>query len=75
MRRLWQSRSDTGASICRGVAWPAASYGLPDLGITEMNDVLVDVERITAVTDVPLLVDIDTGWGGAFKYCAPPSRR
>ncbi|PSQ90452.1 MAG: methylisocitrate lyase [Proteobacteria bacterium SW_6_67_9] len=42
-----------------------ASYGLPDLGMTEMNDVLADVRRITAVTDTPLLVDIDTGFGGA----------
>ncbi|TBW51563.1 methylisocitrate lyase [Marinobacter halodurans] len=44
-----------------------ASYGLPDLGMTTMNDVLEDVRRITAVTDAPLLVDIDTGWGGAFN--------
>lgn len=44
-----------------------ASYGLPDLGMTSMNDVLEDVRRISAVTDVPLLVDIDTGWGGAFN--------
>ncbi|MEP1216154.1 MAG: methylisocitrate lyase [Marinobacter sp.] len=44
-----------------------ASYGLPDLGITSMNDVVEDVRRITAATDVPLLVDIDTGWGGAFN--------
>lgn len=44
-----------------------ASYGLPDLGITTMNDVVEDVRRITAATDVPLLVDIDTGWGGAFN--------
>jgi len=44
-----------------------ASYGLPDLGMTSMNDVLEDVRRITAVTEVPLLVDIDTGWGGAFN--------
>ncbi|NOK59087.1 MAG: methylisocitrate lyase [Chloroflexi bacterium AL-W] len=43
-----------------------ASYGLPDLGITTLNDVLVDVQRITNVTALPLLVDIDTGWGGAF---------
>ena len=48
-----------------GVA--AASYGLPDLGITQLSDVLEDVSRITAVTSVPLLVDIDTGWGGAFN--------
>jgi len=44
-----------------------ASYGLPDLGITTLNDVLVDVERITNACDVPLLVDIDTGFGGAFN--------
>jgi methylisocitrate lyase len=42
-----------------------ASYGLPDLGITSMEDVLVDVRRITGVTDLPVLVDIDTGWGHA----------
>lgn len=44
-----------------------ASYGLPDLGMTTMNDVVEDVRRITAAVDVPLLVDIDTGWGGAFN--------
>lgn len=44
-----------------------ASFGLPDLGITTVNDVLEDVRRITAATDLPLLVDIDTGWGGAFN--------
>ena len=48
-----------------GVA--AASLGLPDLGITALEDVLVDVRRITYVTDLPLLVDADTGWGGAFN--------
>ncbi|TOL58659.1 isocitrate lyase/phosphoenolpyruvate mutase family protein, partial [Vibrio parahaemolyticus] len=42
-----------------------ASYGLPDLGITTLNDVLVDVDRITNACDLPLLVDIDTGFGGA----------
>ena len=47
-----------------GVA--GASYGLPDLGMTTLNDVLEDVSRITRVTDLPLLVDADTGWGGAF---------
>lgn len=40
-----------------------ASYGLPDLGMTTMNDVLEDVRRITAVSDTPLLVDIDTEVG------------
>lgn len=44
-----------------------ASYGLPDLGMTSLNDVLVDVNRITSACDLPLLVDIDTGWGGAFN--------
>jgi len=44
-----------------------ASYGLPDLGMTSMNDVVEDVRRITAASDLPLLVDIDTGWGGAFN--------
>lgn len=43
-----------------------ASYGLPDLGLTTLNDVLEDVRRITGATRTPLLVDIDTGWGGAF---------
>ena len=48
-----------------GVA--AASYGVPDLGITTMDDVLIDAKRITAASSLPLLVDIDTGWGGAFN--------
>ncbi|MDN0085549.1 methylisocitrate lyase [Crenobacter sp. SG2305] len=48
-----------------GVA--AASNGIPDLGITQPEDVLIDIRRITDVTDLPLLVDIDTGWGGAFN--------
>ncbi len=44
-----------------------ASFGMPDLGMTSLNDVLEDVRRITAATQVPLLVDADTGWGGAFN--------
>jgi len=48
-----------------GVA--ASSMGLPDLGITTLQDVLIDVERITRVCELPLLVDADTGWGGAFN--------
>lgn len=44
-----------------------ASYGLPDLGITSLDDVLIDARRITSRVDVPLLVDIDTGWGSAFN--------
>lgn len=46
-----------------GVA--TASYGLPDLGITSLADVLEDVRRITSVCDLPMLVDCDTGWGAA----------
>jgi methylisocitrate lyase len=48
-----------------GVA--ASSLGVPDLGISTMDDVLTDVRRITENTDLPVLVDIDTGWGGAFN--------
>jgi methylisocitrate lyase len=48
-----------------GVA--ANSLGMPDLGISTMEDVLIDVRRITEATSIPLLVDIDTGWGGAFN--------
>lgn len=48
-----------------GVA--ANSLGMPDLGISTMEDVLTDVRRITDVTSLPVLVDIDTGWGGAFN--------
>jgi methylisocitrate lyase len=43
------------------------SLGLPDLGISTLDDVLTDVRRITDTTDLPLLVDADTGWGGAFN--------
>ena len=48
-----------------GVA--AGSLGVPDLGISTLEDVLIDVRRITDAVDTPLLVDIDTGWGGAFN--------
>ena len=50
-----------------------ASFGLPDLGMTSLNDVCEDVRRISSATELPLLVDADTGWGGAFniaKTCA-----
>jgi len=50
-----------------GGACANASYGLPDLGITTMNDVMEDARRITAAVDIPLVIDIDTGWGGAFN--------
>ena len=48
-----------------GVA--AGSLGLPDLGISTLDDVLIDIRRITDVCTLPLLVDVDTGWGGAFN--------
>ncbi len=48
-----------------GVA--ASSCGIPDLGITSLEDVLIDLRRITDVSQLPVLVDIDTGWGGAFN--------
>ena len=48
-----------------GVA--ANSLGMPDLGISSMEDVLIDARRIVDATGMPLLVDIDTGWGGAFN--------
>jgi methylisocitrate lyase len=48
-----------------GVA--ANSLGLPDLGISTMDDVLIDIRRITEAGKLPLLVDADTGWGGAFN--------
>ncbi len=44
-----------------------ASYGLPDLGMTMLEDVCIDIRRITGRCDLPLLVDADTGWGGAFN--------
>jgi methylisocitrate lyase len=44
-----------------------ASFGLPDLAITTVNDVAEDAKRITGRVDLPLLADIDTGWGGAFN--------
>lgn len=44
-----------------------ASFGLPDLGMTSLNDVCEDIRRITGATALPLLVDADTGWGGAFN--------
>jgi len=44
-----------------------ASYGLPDIGMTMLEDVCIDIRRITGRCDLPLLVDADTGWGGAFN--------
>ena len=58
-------RANHKAIYLSGSGVAAASYGLPDLGVTTMEDVLIDVKRITNATSLPLLVDIDTGWGDA----------
>ncbi len=50
-----------------GGAVSAGSCGIPDLGITTMDDVLVDVRRVTDITGLPVMVDVDTGWGAAFN--------
>ncbi|HEX4974683.1 MAG TPA: methylisocitrate lyase [Pseudomonadales bacterium] len=64
---IMAKRAGHQAIYLSGAGVANASYGLPDLGITSLNDVLVDVQRITSACDLPLLVDIDTGWGGAFN--------
>jgi methylisocitrate lyase len=60
-------RSGFKALYVSGGGVAAGSLGVPDLGITTMEDVLTDVRRITDITDLPVLVDIDTGWGSAFN--------
>lgn len=50
-----------------GAGVAAASMGLPDLAITTLNDVLIDIDRISSATELPLMVDADTGFGGAFS--------
>jgi len=70
---LLAERSGFRALYLSGAGVANASFGLPDLGMTSLNDVCEDVRRITSATDLPLLVDADTGWGGAFniaKTCA-----
>ncbi len=64
---LLAERAGFRALYLSGAGVANASYGLPDLGITSLPDVLEDVRRITGATELPLLVDIDTGWGGAFS--------
>lgn len=64
---LLAARAGFQALYLSGGGVAAASYGLPDLGITDLHDVLEDVYRITYATPLPLLVDIDTGWGSAFN--------
>src|SRR5678816_2990855 len=64
---LLAERAGFKAIYLSGAGVANASFGLPDLGITTLNDVLEDVRRITGACDLPLLVDADTGWGGAFS--------
>lgn len=64
---LLARRAGFRAIYLSGAGVANASFGLPDLAVTTMNDVLEDARRITAVVDLPLLVDIDTGFGGAFS--------
>ena len=64
---LLAERAGFKAIYVSGAGVANASFGLPDLGMTTLGDVLEDVRRITAVTPLPLLVDVDTGFGGAFN--------
>jgi methylisocitrate lyase len=64
---LLAERAGFRALYLSGAGVANASFGLPDLGITTLNDVCEDVRRITQATTLPLLVDADTGWGGAFQ--------
>jgi len=64
---LLAERAGYRAIYLSGAGVANASFGLPDLGMTSLNDVCEDIRRITGATDVPLLVDADTGWGTAFN--------
>ena len=64
---LMAKHSGFNALYLSGGGVAANSLGMPDLGISTMEDVLTDIRRITDVCDLPLLVDVDTGWGGAFN--------
>jgi len=64
---LLAERAGFRAIYLSGAGVANASFGLPDLGITMLNDVCEDVRRITSATNLPLLVDADTGWGAAFN--------
>lgn len=63
---LLAEQSGFRAIYLSGAGVANASFGLPDLGLTTLNDVCEDVRRITGATELPLLVDADTGWGQAF---------
>ncbi|HEX6997940.1 MAG TPA: methylisocitrate lyase [Gammaproteobacteria bacterium] len=64
---LLAERAGFEAVYLSGAGVANASYGMPDLGITTLHDVLEDARRITGACDLPLLVDADTGWGSAFN--------
>lgn len=64
---LMAKRTGYRALYLSGGGVAANSLGMPDLGISTMEDVLIDARRIVEATGMPLLVDIDTGWGGAFN--------
>ncbi len=64
---LLAEREGFKALYLSGAGVANASFGLPDLGVTALGDVLEDARRITAATDLPLLVDVDTGFGSAFN--------
>lgn len=64
---LLAERAGFKALYLSGAGVANASFGLPDLGITSLNDVCEDARRITGATHLPLLVDADTGWGTAFN--------
>jgi len=64
---MMATRAGYRALYLSGAGVANASYGLPDLGMTNLENVLEDARRITGVTNVPLLVDIDTGWGSVFN--------
>jgi methylisocitrate lyase len=63
---MMAERAGFKAIYLSGAGVANASFGLPDLGMTSLNDILEDVRRVTGATHLPLLVDIDTGWGDAF---------
>lgn len=64
---LLAERAGFRALYLSGAGVANASFGLPDLGITSLNDVCEDIRRITGASKLPLLVDADTGWGAAFN--------
>src|SRR5690606_8516617 len=64
---LLAQRAGFRAIYLSGAGVAHASFGMPDLGVTMLNDVVEDARRITGAVDLPLLVDIDTGWGSAFN--------